>query len=649
MRHVLEREYGHDVPSYIGDYDSAEDSTSTHRAIRRALGDGRWQKVRADDAREGDVALLWLRDPRRPSHIGIRVGPSDVLLHTRLATGVIVERLDGVLGQRVLGWWRWEAAALDALDQTPRDPVSIVAILTTIASAIPGASAIAGGVSALLGAGGLATAGVALGSLSGFGLFVAGATQVVAIGAAIAGFGLASRALRPDAPEGGGVGGLSPTLLGIGNNAQPGQVVPEVFGTHRLFPPAIGWYTEPGSDWLRILLAVGMGPVEMSAIHVGETPIGDLDGAEIEVRNGETTDAPLRGFSDNIIQSVPNIRYPMGIEDDPNHVPPVPVSDWSSATTAPDTERIGVGLHFPAGMYTFRKSGGTSIMWVRFDLEYREHGTAAWQPVPPLPAELPQVPSSASYLLPRIDRRRHPQDPEAGDADRIDGEPPICVRRGAAHEGARKPLEAGLDPHPRLPESDRVGGPQGALRRAPAPPRGRYRRPVRRPSPGERVRLVCLALLQSRPRSRPSTPPCSRAPAAWPRWRCACASPIRSRARSTASASRSRASSGPTIPTRPIPLRRTRAPASGRAGPPSPWRPAAPPPPGATCGSGCCPSRSAPRRSTSARSTPGPRGVTPTSTDSTASSTTSRSLRTSRVRSPAPAAPICTSAAAASP
>ena len=396
VRHVLGAEYGHDVPSYIGTYDSAEDSTSTHRAIRRALGDGRWQRVRADDAREGDVALLWLDDPARPSHIGVRVGP-DALLHTRLATGAIVERLDGVLGQRVLGWWRWEAAALPELDQTPGDPVSIVAILVTIASAIPGASAIAGGVSALLGVGGLATAGVALGSLTGFGLFVAGATQLISIGAAIAGFGLSSRALRPDAPDT-GVGGISPTLQGIGNTAHRGQVVPEVFGSHRLFPPAIGWYTEPGSDWIRILLAVGMGPVEMSAIHVGETPIGDLDGAEIEVRNGETTDAPLRGFSDNIIQSVPNIRYPMGIVDDATER--VPVSDWSSATTAPDTERIGVGLHFPAGMYTFRKSGGTSIMWVRFDLEYRVHGTADWQPVPPLPRGLPQLPGSGSYRLP---------------------------------------------------------------------------------------------------------------------------------------------------------------------------------------------------------------------------------------------------------
>ena len=347
VRHVLEAEYGHDVPSYIGTYDSAEDSTSTHRAIRRALGDGRWQKVRADDAREGDVALLWLTDPGRPSHIGVRVGP-DALLHTRRATGAIVERLDGVLGQRVLGWWRFEAAALSALDHTPRDPVSIVTLLTMLASAIPGASAIAGGVSALLGSFGLATAGAALGSLSGFGLFVAGATQVVSIGAAIAGFGLAARSLRPDTGDTGGVGGVSPTLQGIGNNAQPGQVVPEVFGSHRVFPPAIGWYTEPGSDWIRILLAVGMGPVEMSSIHIGETPIGDLDGAEIEVRNGEPTDASLAAFSDAVVQSVPNIRYPLGIEDDSTEG--VPVSDWSSAVTDPDTERIGVGLHFPAGM-----------------------------------------------------------------------------------------------------------------------------------------------------------------------------------------------------------------------------------------------------------------------------------------------------------
>ena len=116
------------------------------------------------------------------------------------------------------------------------------------------------------------------------------------------------------------------------------------------------------------------------------------------MRNGETTDAPLRGFSDNIIQSVPNIRYPMGIVDDP--------------TEGRRRERLELGdhrpghradrrrLHFPAGMYTFRKSGGTSIMWVLFDLEYRVHGTPAWQPVPPLPSDLPQLPAAGSYRLP---------------------------------------------------------------------------------------------------------------------------------------------------------------------------------------------------------------------------------------------------------
>ena len=379
VRHVLAAEYGHDVPSYIGTYDSAEDSTSSHRAIRRALGDARWQRVRADDAREGDVALLWLTDPGRPSHVGTRVGP-DALLHTRCATGAIVERLDGVLGQRVLGWWRWEAAALPELDDTPRAGAAaaiIVGILAQLAS-IPGAAAIAGGISTAFGA-----VSAAIGGLTAF----------QAIGLAVTGFGLVSRALGPDAPDTVGVGGVSPTILGLGNNAQPGQVVPEVFGSHRLFPPAIGWFTEPGTDWIRILLAVGMGPVEMSRVHIGETPIGDLDGAEIEVRNGELSDAPLAGFSDNIVQSVPNIRYPLGIEDDPTAVPSVPISDWSSATTAPDTERIGVGLHFPAGMYTFKNSGGISIFWLRFDIEWREHGTAAWQPVPPLPRDLPHVPS----------------------------------------------------------------------------------------------------------------------------------------------------------------------------------------------------------------------------------------------------------------
>ncbi len=134
----------------------------------------------------------------------------------------------------------------------------------------------------------------------------------------------------------------------------------------------------------------------MSRIRIGETPIGELDGAEIEVRNGEPGDDDTTGFSDNILQSVPNIRYPLGIVNDPTEH--VPVSDWSSATTAPDTVRIGVGLHFPAGMYTFRKSGGTSVFWLRFDIEYRAHGTTDWESVPAPSDDLPRAGRGGSYL-----------------------------------------------------------------------------------------------------------------------------------------------------------------------------------------------------------------------------------------------------------
>ena len=172
-------------------------------------------------------------------------------------------------------------------------------------------------------------------------------------------------------------------------------------------------------------------------------------------------------------------------------------------------------------------------------------------------------------------------------------------------------------------------GPQGALRRAPAPPRGRYARPVRRPIPGQRVRVVCLALLQAaldlahRLLSAHGLPPSGYPGAA--------AAPVRSDLGHAEPHQRPGPAQAPglTIPTRSsIRQRRMRPPVSGRAGPPSPCSPAAPPPPGATCGSACCSGRSPPPRSTSPHSTPGPRGATPTSTDSTASSTTTRSPRT---------------------
>jgi sulfur carrier protein ThiS len=79
------------------------------------------------------------------------------------------------------------------------------------------------------------------------------------------------------------------TLYSIGgaqNEASQYGAVPTIFGTHRISPPyAAGPYTEIIGDdqYLRMLFCVGYGPVSMSDIKIGETPISKFDDVTMEV------------------------------------------------------------------------------------------------------------------------------------------------------------------------------------------------------------------------------------------------------------------------------------------------------------------------------------------------------------------------------
>ena len=86
------------------------------------------------------------------------------------------------------------------------------------------------------------------------------------------------------------------SIGGWGNEVRPGYPVPMPMGLMRYSPPfAAASYTEIVADaqYVRALFTFGYGPVDISDLRLGDTPISEFDEVEVEIREGRVGDAPV--------------------------------------------------------------------------------------------------------------------------------------------------------------------------------------------------------------------------------------------------------------------------------------------------------------------------------------------------------------------
>jgi len=215
-----------------------------------------------------------------------------------------------------------------------------------------------------------------LGSAFGAGTF--GAT-LLAGGIALAG-SLITSVLFPARPPslpaltGFGESRDSPTLFieGARNQLRSFEVVPVVLGRHKQTPPyAAKPFTEAmgATQYVRILVCWGVGPLQIDDIRIGETPIADFDEVEIETRQGYPSDAPLTLYTQDVEQDDLSIRL-LGADD------------WTARTAAADADELGIDISFPAGFFNTTDTGKRAATDVRVQAQYRLVGAAVWTDVP---------------------------------------------------------------------------------------------------------------------------------------------------------------------------------------------------------------------------------------------------------------------------
>lgn len=207
--------------------------------------------------------------------------------------------------------------------------------------------------------------------LSGLGAAIASAVVIAVV--TTVGM-LAINALIPAPGLTGDQAKPKPTITGSSNQFAPFAQVPRMYGKLRVYPLLAGYpYTEVvgNKQYLRMLLLVGWGPIKISDIRLGETPIADYDNVEIEVTEGGPG-----GWGGN----VPITLYNRKVSETPLQITLSQATGASALqTTAVNAIEIGVDITFPFGLIHIDKNGNHQNKSVSFSIQFCVHGSGAWQ------------------------------------------------------------------------------------------------------------------------------------------------------------------------------------------------------------------------------------------------------------------------------
>ena len=217
-------------------------------------------------------------------------------------------------------------------------------------------------------------AGIGAGAVTGI------TAGVIAVGASAAGMLLNALIPPPQAKNQFGfdqsLGSPYAQITGLQNQAAPYGPIPRVLGQRRMFPMLAGRpYTEVSghTQWLRMLLLVGYGPLKITDLKIGENPIENFVDCESEIREG-WCNVPGHPNDD------PVTLYSRDIHEDYYSILLQNLNDQAIQTTAINCIEISVDLSFPAGLYYVNNKGSIENHEVDILVEYRIAGSdVVWQ------------------------------------------------------------------------------------------------------------------------------------------------------------------------------------------------------------------------------------------------------------------------------
>lgn len=205
-------------------------------------------------------------------------------------------------------------------------------------------------------------------SLTSDGALLAGANTALVTAGLMALGSLAINALiPPPTPKLSGGAAGDPfqqlnSLTGTSNQATPYGAIPCVVGTKRFYPPHAALpYTEVNGDdqYLRMLLDLGYGDLDISDIRIGETDIASYDDVEWEISTSPTL----------FMQDIYELAVGANLTE---------LNDNVTRTTQAGTSEISLDLVFAGGLYGWDDRANTVTGSVQFSVQYRAVGASTW-------------------------------------------------------------------------------------------------------------------------------------------------------------------------------------------------------------------------------------------------------------------------------
>jgi len=187
------------------------------------------------------------------------------------------------------------------------------------------------------------------------------------------------------------------SITGASNKVAAFEPIPRVYGTFRFFPPVpmtAKPFTETAGrdEYLRMLVCLGYGPLEINGNRVGEgldriTEETDLQGAirigdtnielfdDVEFEIGRPDQMTL--YTNQIIETNPSFTTKNdGFENEDDG--PVTLPDGDSAVRTTDTGASEISVDFSGALYSINREATTTRASVKFKIEYRETGATNW-------------------------------------------------------------------------------------------------------------------------------------------------------------------------------------------------------------------------------------------------------------------------------
>lgn len=161
-------------------------------------------------------------------------------------------------------------------------------------------------------------------------------------------------------------------ITGSSNRRNPYGPIPRVFGKRRVYPVvAANPYTESeGNDqYLRLMLLVGYGPLRISDIRIGETPLDEFEGVETEITEGGPS-----GWVGNKRITL----YTNTIREEAYSIEITKDLSWVSRFTQLDASEASFDITFPRGLTSYNDSGDRTNRTVSLQAQWRLAGDEDW-------------------------------------------------------------------------------------------------------------------------------------------------------------------------------------------------------------------------------------------------------------------------------